>query len=56
MDVLTLRTIMNGLHNGFVKAIPHAFEGTTHPDAENSKLPPMDAPIPKVASEIKPQR
>jgi len=55
MDVLTLRTIMNGLHNGFVKAIPHAFEGTTHPDAENSKLPPLNAPNSKGVSKIQPQ-
>jgi len=56
MDVKTLRMIVNGLRNGFVKALPHAFEGTTHPDAANSKLPPMDAPTSKAVSEIKPQR
>jgi len=55
MDVLTLRTIINGLRNGFVKAIPHAFEGTTHPDAEKTKLPPMDAPTSKAVPEIKPK-
>jgi hypothetical protein len=41
MDVKTLRTIVNGLHHGFVKALPQGFEGTTHPDDAKSKLPPV---------------
>ncbi len=55
MDVKTLRTIMNGLHHGFVAALPKGFEGTTHPDATNSKLPPMAPVSPKPASGSKPQ-
>ena len=48
MDVKTLRTIINGLHNGFVKALIPSFEGTTHPDSSKSNLPPVAAggPIP----------
>jgi hypothetical protein len=42
MDVRTLRTILNGLHHGFVKALPQAFEGTTHPDS-GPTLPPLAA-------------
>lgn len=53
MDVKTLRSILNGLHHGFVEALPRGFEGTTHPDATNSKLPPVDS---KLASAPKPQR
>jgi hypothetical protein len=53
MDVKTLRSILNGLHHGFVEALPRGFEGTTHPDATNSKLPPVDS---KPASAPKPQR
>lgn len=45
MDVGTMRTILNGLHHGFVKALPKAFEGTVHPDAPKSSLPPV-APTP----------
>jgi uncharacterized protein YhdP len=41
MDVSTLATIVNGLRHGFVKALPHAFEGTTHPDDAKSSLPPV---------------
>jgi hypothetical protein len=41
MDVGTLRTILNGLHHGFVKALPQAFEGTTHPDESKTTLPPV---------------
>jgi uncharacterized protein YhdP len=39
-DVGTARAIANGLHQGFIKALPHGFEGTTHPDDKSSKLPP----------------
>lgn len=46
MDVKTLRTIANGLHHGFVKALPRSFEGTTHPDTPASTLPPVPAPRP----------
>ncbi len=51
MDVSTLRTILNGLSHGFVRALPHSFEGTTHPDDPRSSLPPV-APDPhaKVAA------
>jgi hypothetical protein len=40
-DVSTLRAIANGLHHGFIKALPHGFEGTTHPDEKKSTLPPV---------------
>src|ERR1017187_362008 len=56
MDVKTLRTIANGLHNGFVKALSHGFEGTTHPDSTDSKLPPMSLAGPMPAAEATPQR
>jgi hypothetical protein len=46
-DVSTLRAIANGLHNGFIKALPQGFEGTTHPDDKSSKLPPVPSPAPK---------
>jgi hypothetical protein len=49
MDVLTLKSILNGLYNGFIKALPQELEGTTHPDAP-SKLPPVPAPVPKADS------
>jgi hypothetical protein len=44
MDVKTLRSIVNGLHHAFVKALPQAFEGTTHPDTPKSTLPPVASP------------
>ncbi|HEY1763912.1 MAG TPA: hypothetical protein VGF85_03245, partial [Opitutaceae bacterium] len=44
LDVKTLRTIANGLHHGFIKALPQAFEGTTHPDTPKSTLPPVATP------------
>jgi hypothetical protein len=46
MDVMTLRTILNGLRNGFVKALAPGLEGTTHPDTK-SQLPPVPPPSPK---------
>jgi hypothetical protein len=49
MDVKTLRTILNGLHHGFIKALPQGFEGTTHPDNAKSKLPPV-SPTPPAAT------
>jgi len=55
MDVKTLRTIANGLHNGFVKALSQSFEGTTHPDNANSKLPPMVPAGPMPAAEAAPR-
>ncbi len=54
LDVKTLRTIVNGLHNGFVKALSHGFEGTTHPDNANSKLPPMSPAGPMPIAEATP--
>jgi hypothetical protein len=54
MDVKTLRSIMNGLHHGFVEALPQGFEGTTHPDATNSKLPPLPSADSKLTSGAKP--
>jgi hypothetical protein len=48
MDVGTLRTILNGLHHGFIKALPQGFEGTTHPDDRKSTLPAV-APKPRAA-------
>lgn len=47
MDVSTLRAIANGLHHGFIKALPAGFEGTTHPDDKRSKLPPLAPEGPK---------
>lgn len=51
-DLQTLRTIVNGLHNGFVKALPKGFEGTTHPDDKASRLPAAapTGPVPDAAS------
>ncbi len=43
-NVLTLRAIANGLHQGFIKALPQGFEGTTHPDTKSSTLPPVPTP------------
>ncbi len=43
-NVSTLRAIANGLHQGFIKALPHGFEGTTHPDDKSSTLPPVAPP------------
>jgi hypothetical protein len=54
MDIMTLRSVMNGLHNGFVAALKQGFEGTTHPDAKKSKLPPLPLVGSKVASGTKP--
>jgi hypothetical protein len=48
-DVSTLHAIANGLHNGFIKALPQGFEGTTHPDDKSSKLPPVSTPEPKAS-------
>jgi hypothetical protein len=50
MDVSTIRTIVNGLHHGFVKALPQAFEGTTHPDEKKSTLPPAKPATPGAGS------
>ena len=55
IDVKTMRTIVNGLHHGFVEALPRGFEGTTHPDAANSKLPPMAPEGSKLGPGAKPQ-
>lgn len=51
MDVKTLRSIVNGLHHGFVKALPQGFEGTTHPDDVKSKLPPVSSNAPAGAGQ-----
>jgi len=32
LDVGTWKTIENGLHHGFIQALPRGFEGTTNPD------------------------
>jgi hypothetical protein len=37
LDVGTWKTIENGLHHGFIKALPKGFEGTTNPDGLDSK-------------------
>jgi|CZKI01.1.fsa_nt_gi hypothetical protein len=55
LDVKTLRTIANGLHHGFVKALSQGFEGTIHPDNANSKLPPTSPAGPKPAAKATPQ-
>jgi hypothetical protein len=55
LDVKTLRTIANGLHNGFVRALSPGFEGTTHPDSAASKLPAMSPAGPMPVAEATPQ-
>jgi hypothetical protein len=37
LDVGMWKTIQNGLHHGFIKALPKGFEGTTNPDGLDSK-------------------
>ncbi|HZZ20444.1 MAG TPA: DUF748 domain-containing protein [Opitutaceae bacterium] len=37
LDVGMWKTIKNGLHHGFIKALPRGFEGTTNPDGLDSK-------------------
>jgi hypothetical protein len=37
LDVHTWKTVENGLHNGFVKALSHSFEGTPDPDHVDPK-------------------
>jgi hypothetical protein len=54
MDVKMFRTIVNGLHNGFVKALIPSFEGTTHPDSPKSKLPAPTAGGPMPVAEATP--
>ncbi len=48
-NVSTLRAIANGLHQGFVKALPQGFEGTTHPDTKATTLPPVTPQLAKEA-------
>ena len=38
-DVRTWKSIGNTLHHGFIKALSHGFEGTTHPDDKETKVP-----------------
>jgi Domain of Unknown Function (DUF748) len=37
LDVHTWKTVENGLHNGFVRALSHTFEGTPDPDHVDPK-------------------
>lgn len=46
LDVGMWKTITNGLHHGFIKALPKGFEGTTNPDGIDSKKQ-ADAATPK---------
>ena len=39
MDVGTWTAIANALHHGFIKALHEGFEGTTHPDSPETKVP-----------------
>jgi Domain of Unknown Function (DUF748) len=39
LDVGTWKTIANSLHHGFIHALSQGFEGTTHPDARETKIP-----------------
>ena len=39
MNVGMWKSIANSLHHGFIEALPHGFEGTTHPDAKETKVP-----------------
>jgi hypothetical protein len=39
MDVGTWTSIANALHNGFIEALHQGFEGTTHPDNPETKVP-----------------
>jgi len=51
LDVHTWRSIVNGLHHGFIQALAQNFEGTTHPDDKQTTLPAepvkpdKDAPV-----------
>jgi Domain of Unknown Function (DUF748) len=46
LDVGTWRTIVNGLHHGFIKALPRGFEGTTNPDGLAKKPVTEGVPAP----------
>ena len=39
LDVHTWKSIENGLHHGFVKALSHGFEGTANPDKVSTPAP-----------------
>ena len=39
MDVGTWTAIANTLHHGFIQALHEGFEGTTHPDSPETKVP-----------------
>jgi hypothetical protein len=39
LDIHTFKTIENGLHHGFVKALPHGFEGSANPDKVATPAP-----------------
>jgi len=39
LDIHTWKSIENGLHHGFVKALSHGFEGTANPDKVASAAP-----------------
>jgi hypothetical protein len=49
LDIHAWKTIENGLHHGFVKALSQGFEGTTNPDHMTPSVPPSQAapPSPK---------
>jgi Domain of Unknown Function (DUF748) len=49
-DVSTWRTIVNTLHHGFIQALREGFEGTTHPDSAETKVPSVSGPNPPEAA------
>jgi hypothetical protein len=55
LDVGMWKTITNGLHHGFIKALPKGFEGTTNPDGIDSKKK-ADAATPNGAVKEEPPK
>jgi hypothetical protein len=55
LDVGMWKTITNGLHHGFIKALPKGFEGTTNPDGIDSKKQ-ADAATPNGAVKEEPPK
>jgi Domain of Unknown Function (DUF748) len=46
MDIHIWKTIENGLHHGFIRALSQGFEGTTHPDGGATKASePAEKPL-----------
>jgi hypothetical protein len=47
MNIQTWTSIANALHHGFIQALHEGFEGTTHPDNPETKVPavPPDSAV-----------